>query len=69
MNSLVDPEKVTLKPLPPQIYICSVCKQSFISMLRVNGSFYKSCYDCRHKSIQQGKRYRENQKHFISSLN
>ena len=65
----MDSEKITLKPLPPQNYICSVCKQLFTSMLRVNGKFYKSCNDCRHKSIQQGKKYRENQKLFISSLN
>jgi len=55
----MDYENITLKPLPPQIYNCSACKNQFLSRLRVNGKFYRSCDDCRNKSLKQGKRYRE----------
>ena len=35
----MDSENITLKPLPPQIYNCSACKNQFLSRLRVNGKF------------------------------
>ena len=42
-------ENLTLKPLPPKILYCSVCKTDFISHLKMNAEFYKICDDCRHK--------------------
>ena len=38
----MDSEKIpTLKPLPPKIIDCGVCKKSFVSTLRLTGYFIK----------------------------
>ncbi len=64
----MDPENITLKPLPPKIEPCSVCKKTFLSRLRLNGEFYRSCDECRQKSKIQGAKTRSNYKKFIMSL-
>ena len=46
-------KKPTLKPLPPQLIYCSVCKKSFLSTLRLTGYIYKTCDECKNKSIKQ----------------
>ena len=34
----------TLKPIPPEIKLCPYCKNIFMSLLRINGKFYKIIY-------------------------
>ena len=64
----MDPENITLKPLPPKIEPCSVCKKIFLSKLRLNGEFYRTCDECRHISIIRGAKYKSNYKKFIMTL-
>ena len=59
-------ENLTLKPLPPKILYCSVCKTDFISHLKMNAEFYKTCDDCRHKIKLQNRRFRSTYKHILS---
>ncbi len=40
-------ENLTLKPLPPKILHCNSCKTNFISRLKTNAEFYKTCDECR----------------------
>ncbi len=42
-------ENLTLKPLPQTILYCSVCKTDFISHLKMNSEFNKTCDECRNK--------------------
>ncbi len=35
----MDPENITLKPIPPEIWICCVFRNAFSSTLRLNGKF------------------------------
>jgi len=49
----------TLKPIPPEIKPCPYCKNIFMSLLRINGKFYKTCYDCRFKNKKQNQKHRE----------
>ena len=55
----MDPENITLKPLPPKIIICTVCTKAFLTRLRLNGLLYKTCDDCRERSIEQNRKYRK----------
>ena len=65
----MDSEKIpTLKPIPPQIIECCVCKKTFSSTLRLNGTFYRSCNECRNKSIKQGAKCRSDYKKLINDL-
>ena len=52
----------TLKPIPPEIKICSSCKHQFESLLRTNAQLYKTCNECRHKVRLQGARFRKQHK-------
>ena len=61
-------EKLTLKPLPPKIVYCSSCNTKFISRLKMNAEFYKTCEECRHKIRKQGAIFRANYKQFIMDL-
>ena len=54
IENVIHNENLTLKPLPPKILYCSVCKTDFISYLKMNAEFYKTCDDCRHKIRLQG---------------
>ena len=45
----MDIENLTLKPIPPKLLHCKACKTDFISHLKMNAEFYKTCDDCRHK--------------------
>ena len=36
-----------LKPLPPLLLSCSSCRKSFLSVMRMNLSNYKTCDACR----------------------
>jgi len=58
-------ENLTLKPLPPQILYCKTCKSNFISHLKLNAEFYKTCDDCRHKNRLQNRRFRSTYKHIL----
>ncbi len=49
----------TLRPLPPQERECTLCKTIFISRLKMNAEFYKTCDECRYKIRQQGQRHRD----------
>ena len=40
---------LTLGPLPTPVKVCPCCKQPFISRLKMNAEFYKTCDGCRHK--------------------
>ena len=64
----MDPKNITLKPVPPEIVICCVCKKTFESTLRLNGKFFQSCDECRHKSRKQGARFRSTYKQLINDL-
>ena len=64
----MDIENVTLKPIPPKIINCSACKKTFVSTLRLNGKFFQSCDECRHKSRKQGARFRSTYKQLIDDL-
>ncbi len=64
----MEPENITLKPIPPEILICSVCRKTFLSTLQLNGKFYRSCDECRNKSIKQGAKFRSDYKHLIDDL-
>jgi hypothetical protein len=64
----MDSEKPTLKPVPPEILICSVCRKTFLSTLRLNGKNYRSCDECRHKSRKQGAKFRSDYKQLIINL-
>ena len=61
-------EKLTLKPLPKPILYCTVCKITFISYLKLNAEFYKTCDNCRHKIRVQGRKQRKHYKQLISDL-
>ena len=61
----MDPNNITLKPVPPEIVICCVCKKTFESTLRLNGKFFRSCDECRHKSRIQGAKWRSEYKQLI----
>ena len=59
-------EKLTLKPLPPKIVYCSSCNTKFISRLKMNAEFYKTCEECRHKIRLQNRRFRsKSYKHIL----
>ncbi len=36
-------ENLTLQPLPPKILYCNSCETNFISYLKMNAEFYKTC--------------------------
>ena len=61
-------ENLTLKPLPPKIVHCTSCKTNFISRLKMNAEYYKTCEECRHKTRLQGMKHRKHYKQFISDL-
>ena len=42
IENVIHNENLTLKPLPPKILYCSVCKTDFISYLKLNAEFYKT---------------------------
>ncbi len=46
---------LTLRPLPAPVKVCPTCRQPFLSRLKMNAEFYKTCDGCRHKLRQQGK--------------
>ena len=64
----MDSEKPTLKPIPPKIINCSVCRKPFLSTMRLNGINYKSCDECRYKSRKQGAKCRSDYKQLIINL-
>jgi hypothetical protein len=59
-------EHLRLKPLPRPILYCTVCKITFISYLKLNAEFYKTCDNCMHKLRLQNKRFRSSYKHILS---
>lgn len=50
---------LTLGPIPLQERICPTCKLIFISKLKMNAEFYKTCGGCRRKIRQQGQKHRD----------
>ncbi len=67
---IMDPENITLKPIPLQILLCSMCRKHLnIYLLRLNGKIYKSCDKCIYKSRMQGAIFRSNSKQLIIDLN
>ena len=64
----METENITLKPIPPKTIVCRTCRETFLSTLRLNGKFYKSCYECRKKSIIQGAKFRSDYKQLINDL-
>ncbi len=53
---------LTLRPIPPQQRICPTWKQTFVSRLKKNAGFYKTCSECRYNIRQQGKKHRDDVK-------
>jgi DNA-directed RNA polymerase subunit RPC12/RpoP len=64
----METENVTLKPIPPKILYCKTCKSdfNFISYLKMNAEFYKTCSECRHKIRLQNRRFRSTYKHTLT---
>ena len=50
---------LTIGPLPPQERVCIICRQLFISRLKMNAEFYMTCDGCRHKMRQKGQKHRD----------
>ena len=50
---------LTLGPIPPQERICPTCRQTFISRLKMNAEFYKTCSECRYNIRKQGQKHRD----------
>jgi hypothetical protein len=61
-------ENLTLKPLPRPILYCTVCKITFISYLKLNAEFYKTCDNFMHKIRVQGRKHKKDRKQLISGL-
>ena len=61
-------ENITLKPIPPKTLVCRTCRETFLSILRLNGKFYQSCDECRYKSRKQGAKCRSDYKQLINDL-
>jgi hypothetical protein len=59
---------LTLKPLPPKILFCAVCRTDFTSYLKTNSEYYKTCNKCRHKLRLQGRKHRKDYKKIILDL-
>ena len=59
-------ENSTLKSIPPKILYCKPCKSNFISYLKMNAEFYKTCDECRHKIRLQNRRFRSTFKHTLT---
>ena len=59
-------ENSTLKPIPPKKLYCKPCKSNFISYLKMNAEFYKTCDECRHKIRLQNRRFRSTYKHTLT---
>ncbi len=51
-------EKLKLKPIPQKISYCKICKCNFVSFLRMNAAYYKTCDECRHKIGLQDRKFR-----------
>jgi hypothetical protein len=51
-----------------KILYCKTCKSDFISYLKMNAEFYKTCSECRHKIRLQNRRYRSTYKQLINDL-
>ena len=64
----METENITLKPIPPKTLVCRTCRETFLSTLRLNGMFFQSCDECRHKSRKQGARFRSTYKQLINDL-
>ena len=50
---------LTIGPLPPIELVCTICKQTFISRLKMNAENYKTCSECRYNIRQQGQKHRD----------
>ncbi len=66
IENVIINENLTLKPIPPKILYYTVCKITFISYLKLNAEFYKTCDNCRHKISIQGRKHRKDYKQFIN---
>ena len=61
-------EHLTLKPLPPKIQSCTICRTDFTSYFKTNAEYYKTCNECRHNIRLQGRKHRKDYKQFILDL-
>ena len=43
IENVIHNENLTLKPILPKIVYCKTCKSDFISYLKMNAEFYKTC--------------------------
>ncbi len=59
---------LTLKPLPPKILFCTVCKTDFTSYLKTSAEYSKICNECRHEIQLQDRKHRNDFKQFILDL-
>ncbi len=51
---------LSLKPIPPEERICTLCKHVFSSFLKTNVQQYITCYDCTKRIRINGQRFRDN---------
>ncbi len=49
IENVIHNENLRLKPIPPKTLYCKTYKTDFISYLKMNAEFYKTCSECRHK--------------------
>jgi hypothetical protein len=45
-----------------------MCKSNFISHLKMNAEYNETCNECRHKIRFQGRKYKNDDKQWISDL-
>ncbi len=67
-TQFLKPLPPNLKPLPPKETYCTLCKSLFMSYLKMNAEYYKTCENCRKKIRIQGQNHRKNMKKFILEL-
>ncbi len=66
IENFIHNENLTLKPIPPKILYCKTYKSNFISYLKMNAEFYKTCEECRYKIRLQNRRFRSTYKHTLT---
>ena len=64
----MESEPLTLKPITSPTLNCRIYNNKFISHLKMNCTFFKTCEECRFKSRKQGQKFRNDYKQFITNL-
>ena len=57
---------LTLRPLPAQVKVCPTCRQPFLSRLKMNAEFYKTCDGLEQVASSRGRGHRVVEEYFIA---